>query len=199
VDKFRGEVVRNYSDTVESILPDGSMRLNGGRLRWDARGNVIADSSMDTEDTYTGYVFIPPVLQEGAKTSLNYAIRHKIPGSGQTIASDEGKGSMTVKRREKVVTPGGEFSAWRVELEIYGYTRRGQNEGVFGSQNTNDGAWRKDVTGWYVPELRNYVAYEEQIRTPSGYQNSSTSVFTRRERHELTSFSVKGGENIARH
>jgi hypothetical protein len=198
VDKFRGEVVRNYSNTIEGIFPDGTMSLNGGRVRWDSKGNVLSDSSMETEDTYTGYVFVPPVLQEGAKTSLNYSVRRKVPGPGQAQATDEGKGTMTVRRREKVVTPGGEFNAWRVELEIYGYTRKGQNENVFGSQQMGDGAWRKDVTAWYVPELRNYVAYEEQIRISSGYQSASTGGFTRRERHELTSFSVKGAENVAR-
>jgi hypothetical protein len=52
------------------------------------------------------------------------------------------------------------------------------------------GSYRWVFTGWYVPELRNYVAHDEESRNSNGTIN-------RLERHELTSFSVHGSESLA--
>ena len=47
-----------------------------------------------------------------------------------------------------------------------------------------------NMVAWYVPQLRRYVAWEEESRNSNGS-------FNRRERHELTSFSVRGAEHLA--
>ncbi len=195
VDKFKSEVVRNYTDTVERVLPDGNLVLNAGRVRWDSKGNVQSVEAADSDETYSNYIFIPPVLQSGARTPLRYTIMRKTAGNSRG-ATDEAKGSMVVRGREKVVTPAGEFDAWRVEIDVYGSTRTGSTDSIFGAVSSN-GPWRRLVTGWYVPELRNYVAYEEQTRGSNGIQNSSTGGYSTRERHELTSFSVRGADGLS--
>jgi hypothetical protein len=85
---------------------------------------------------------------------------------------------MVVKGLEKIKTPAGEFNAWRVETEVFWQMQNANSRGRF------------LYTGWYVPELRAYAAFEEESR------NADNS-FNRRERHELTSFSVRGAETLA--
>lgn len=77
VDKFRSEVVRNYSNVVDAVLQDGSMVLDGGRVKWDVKGNTLSSESPDLQATYTDYVTVPPTLQAGARTSVNYRIARK--------------------------------------------------------------------------------------------------------------------------
>jgi hypothetical protein len=177
VDKFKGEVVRNRVESIDQLSPDGTLILNKGQMRKDASGNLRYSKGTDRARTFSAaYINIPPVLQKGAKTDLNYEIDVQFT-EGKT-AIEVGKGSMTVKGQESVKTPAGDFTAWRVEMDILGWTR------------DTAGSYRWLFTGWYVPELRNYVAFDDESRNSNGSIN-------RRERHELTSFSVRGAENLA--
>ena len=177
VDKFKGEVVRNRVESIDQLSPDGTLILNKGHMRKDASGNLRYSKGSDRARTFSAaYINIPPVLQKGAKTDLNYEIDVQFT-EGKT-AIEVGKGSMTVKGQESVKTPAGDFTAWRVEMDILGWTR------------DTAGSYRWLFTGWYVPELRNYVAFDDESRNSNGSIN-------RRERHELTSFSVRGAENLA--
>ena len=177
VDKFKGEVVRNRVESIDQVNPDGTLILNKGQLRKDALGNLRYAKGSDRTRTFSAaYVNIPPVLQKGAKTDLNYEIDLQL-ADGQ-LAKEVGKGSMTVMGQESVKTPAGDFSAWRVEIDVLGWTL------------DTTGSYRWLFTGWYVPELRTYVAYDDESRKSNGSIN-------RRERHELTSFSVRGAENLA--
>jgi hypothetical protein len=64
-------------------------------------------------------------------------------------------------------------------------------DGFWQLQNAaSRGRWA--FTGWYVPELRTYVAFDDESRNANGSIN-------RIDRHELTSFSVRGAENLAQH
>jgi len=176
VDKFKGEVVRNYAHMIDAVLPDGSLQLNKGALRWDARGNPRFVRATDRERSYSvGYTFIPAQLQAGAATALDFEVEHRLGDA--RVLKESVKGTMRVTGQEKVRTPAGEFTAWRVEIEA-GAT----------FQNIA-GLHRWLFTGWYLPELRNYVAFDDEARNASG-------AFERRERHELTSFQVRGAEQL---
>ena len=59
-----------------------------------------------------------------------------------------------------------------------------------GSSLNKPGSYRWLFTGWYVPELRTYVAYDDEVR-------GSDQSFIRRDRHELTSFSVRGAHSLS--
>jgi Caspase domain len=177
VDKFKGEVVNNYARSIDSVLPDGSLVLNKGNVKWDSQGNARYVRNPEVERTYSaGYITVPALLQAGAKTELIYEVDSKSVSGRQN--KEQSKGTMVVKGLEKIKTPAGEFNAWRVETEVF-----------WQMQNAN-GRGRFLYTGWYVPELRAYAAFEEESR------NADNS-FNRRERHELTSFSVRGAETLA--
>jgi uncharacterized caspase-like protein len=192
VDKFKAEVVRNYAFTVDGVLPDGRLAINGGQARWDAHGNLLTESTADEEVSFSNYLVVPPVLSPGVKTPLAYEIIRKTGGKETT--RDAGRGSMTVRGQEKITVPAGEFTAWRIEIEVYGNSYGGTD---YRAMQGGSRTWRRAMTGWYAPELRAYVAFDEEFRVAAGIQNSSTGTFTQRERHELTSFSVKGAENLA--
>ena len=176
-DKFRGEVVRNYAQSIDKQLGNGTLAINGGSQRWDALGNPRYTKSTDQERIFSAaYVYVPPILQAGAKTPLDYEVEHKFTDG--RLLTEVNRGTMVVKGQEKVRTPAGEFNAWRVEIKVDGQLR-----GKAGSY-----FWH--FTGWYVPELRAYVAFDDWSRNSNGTTN-------RNDHHELTSFSVRGAENLA--
>lgn len=177
VDKFKGEVVRNRIEKIDSVQPDGTLILNNGDIRRDALGNMRYSKTADrTRTLSSSYVTVPPLLQKGAKTDLNYEA--DVLFTDGSTAKEVGKGSMVVKGQEMVKTPAGDFNAWRVEADVLLWMLE------------RKGSYRFVFTGWYVPELRNYVAQDEESRNSNGTIN-------RLERHELTSFSVHGSESVA--
>ena len=174
VDKFKGEVVFNYSNQVTSLL-NGEILLNGGARRWDEHGNERYSTWSSTQETVlynNSNVDVPPKFEVGAKTNIAF-VRDILHMQGST-RKDQAQGEMIVRARESIKTPAGEFNAWRVERAVF-------------YQSNTGGRWRLAFTGWYVPELRNYVAFEEESRNSDG-------TFNRRERHELTSYSVRGAD-----
>ena len=176
-DKEKGEVVRNYARQVSAVQADGSLVLNDGAVRWDAKGNTRFDRNAERERVYSaGFIQVPPALHAGAKVDLNFEVDKKF-SDGRT-EKEQDTGTMLVKGQEKVKTPAGEFTAWRVEIDV-----------VWKIQNTGDsGRWL--FTGWYAPQLHAYVAFDDESRKANGKIN-------RRDRHELTSFSVNGAESLA--
>jgi hypothetical protein len=157
-------------------LADGTVSINNGGQRLDANGNRRYHRNPERERSFSdGFFEIPPVLRAGAKTDLNYEIEHKWP-DGRVIKSSD-KGSMTVKSQETIKAPAGEFLAWRVETDVFWQWPDGSRG-------------RTTSVGWYVPELRTYVIREFDSRNANGSLGDRT-------RTELTSFSVRGAENLA--
>jgi hypothetical protein len=176
-DKGKGEVVRNYAHQVSAVTADDTVVLNDGAIRTDALGNRRYDRNAERERNFSsGYVHVPPVLRAGARTELNYEIDKKY--SNGKVEKEHDTGWLVVKGLESIKTPAGEFNAWRVDAEVQWK--------VAGAKST--GHWT--FIGWYVPQLRAYVAIDEESRNADGS-------FNRRERHELTSYSVRGVENVA--
>ena len=176
VDKFKGEVTSNYSLQVDRIEANGDVVLNKGGSVFDPKGNAKFTRNAERERTYTNYANYPTELKIGAKLDMAYEVENKFTSGNLT--KEISKGTMVVKAQERVKTPAGEFDAWVIERNI-----------VWRIPATNSGG-TFTLTGWYVPQLRRYVAWDEESRT-------STGTFNRRERHELTSFSVAGAENLA--
>jgi hypothetical protein len=87
-----------------------------------------------------------------------------------------------VLAKETVKVPAGEFEALRIETS---FTTNGKN-----SASGNTYFLRTKQTTWFVPALRNHVAMEIDVRNRTGQ-------LTTFERHELTSFSVRGAELLA--
>jgi hypothetical protein len=182
VDKFKGEVVRNYGLTVDSIAANGDMSWNGGNILTSPEGNWRRD--LNSEWSYRDYSnqleWIPKELREGYKQDVQFTVSAKRANSNDPF-TEEFKGTLTVKGREKVKVPAGEFLAWRIE----------SNTSFNGTQINGSGRWYgfNYFVGWYVPELRNFVARDHEHRVGSQVPT--------RNRVELTSFSVRGAENLA--
>jgi hypothetical protein len=175
VDKFKGEVVRNYAQQITRFDAAGIV-LNKDGLRWDSKGNLRFYKNPEFNRTLNDRALtFPPGLNQGAKFDVDYEYSDVFSDGRQRL--NRAKGSMIVKGKETIKTPAGEFQAIRVEREEFWQTN---NSGAHGSFV---------FTGWYVPELRNYVAMEDETRGSKGE-------FIRRERHELTSFSVRGADNL---
>ena len=171
VDKFKAEVVSNYALHVERIEPNGDLVVNKGTSVWTPEGSAKFNRNAERTRNYTGYAQYPPVWRVGAKSDMHYEIVSKF-ADGRSF-KEVTSGAMVVKGQERVRTPAGEFEAWKVETEVF-----------WQIQGSSDGG-RYIQTSWYVPELRRYVAWEEESRNKNGS-------FNRRERHELTSFEVAG-------
>jgi hypothetical protein len=173
VDKWRGEVVRNYTWRVAAIGAQGELSTAGGTV-FDALGRL--QRSVDTQAqrvrTYSPYL---PRWWQGMKVGDE----HKLPFNetlrslaGDLLWSCEHQASARFVAIERVRVPAGEFNANRVDIE--GTCTR-TVPGQAGSYH----GWRNVV--WYVPELRYYVALEWEWRDANGK-------LERREREELTSF-----------
>jgi uncharacterized caspase-like protein len=176
VDKFKGEVASNYSLQIDRIEANGDLVINKGGSIFDPRGNAKFTRNAERERTYTNYFNYPPEFKVGAKFDIAYEVDNKLTSG--SVNKEISKGTMLVKGQERVKTPAGEFEAWVVERNINWRNPSSNSGGTF------------TLTGWYVPQLRRYVAWDEESRNSNG-------TFNRRERHELTSFSVAGADNLA--
>jgi Caspase domain len=179
VDKFKQEVVSNWTRKIDGIKADSSLRLNDGSVDWSANGDIIAVRGAN------GYLrqyspmlkWKPDVLQVGSTEDINTKLTWRDVGGENGI--DDYKATLKVVGQERVKVPAGEFEAWKIEMAGY---RTGKNL----SRNSNYNVRFKEVF-WYVPALRGYVATEYEQRTSSG----ALDFFTR---HELTSYSVRGAD-----
>jgi hypothetical protein len=175
VDKFKGEVVRNYDRRIQA-LSGNEVIFSRGNLHMDSSGNFVLSKNSERERRLSsGAVRIPAKLELNFKQDIDYTYTD-VPLKGGSSTISTAKGSIKVVGREMIRTPAGEFLAWKIEHEEYWQEKANAN---------NRG--RHLSTGWYVPELREFVAFDEDVRGSGGE-------IIRRERHELTSYSVRGAD-----
>jgi hypothetical protein len=179
VDKFKQEVVSNWTRKIDGIKADGSLRLNDDEVDWSANGDIIAVRGANgfLRQYSPMLKWKPDVLQVGSSEDINTKRTWRDVGGENGI--DDYKATLKVISQERVKVPAGEFEAWKIEMAGY---RTGKNL----SRNSNYNVRFKEVF-WYVPALRGYVATEYEQRTSSG----ALDFFTR---HELTSYSVRGAD-----
>ncbi len=184
VDKFKKEVVRNWSRKVDAVNSDGSLKLNGGTVDWASDGSTKAargdggflreySPAMPSQPSSLKIGFSEPV-----KLTLAYRNADGVSGT------EELEGTITVLAKETIKVPAGEFETLKIELSV---TTNGKN-----SSSGTGYYQRTKQAAWYVPALRNYVALEVEVRNRTGQLLTF-------ERNELTSFSVHGAELLAQH
>ena len=173
VDKWRGEVVRNYTLRVAGIGPFGELKTAGGSV-FDAHGRVqrIVDRPAQRVRTYSPHL---PRWWEGMK--VGEELKLAFNETQRSLADDliwacEHKASARFVATERVQVPAGEFTANRIDID-------GTCNRTTPGQASTFHAWRHVL--WYVPELRYYVAMDTEWRDAAGK-------LERREREELTSF-----------
>ena len=184
VDKFKQEVVNNWSRNVDGINPDGSLKLNGGVVGWTARGDLSFAKGNNTDylrEFTPAKNIIPSSLTIGHSERFSHNLVWRNVGGSH--GTEERSGSLKVVGKEQVKVPAGEFSALKIEITGFG-------NGFDKSAGAAYTVSFKEIF-WYVPELRNFVASEYEQRNRSG----QIQFFTR---DELTSFSVRGAnESLA--
>ena len=182
VDKYKGEVVSNFSYSVDKILPNGDMSWNKGNIITSPEGNFRRDvnTTFERRDYSQQSDMVPAELRVGYKQDVRFTVTAR-RGADNFEYTEEFKGTLTVKGKERVRVPAGEFEAYKIE----------RNTDFTGVQTNGNGRWygHNTVIGWYVPELRNFVARDHEHRVGSSPPS--------RDRVELTSFSVRGAEKLA--
>jgi hypothetical protein len=173
VDKFKGEVTTNYGVQIDTLLQGGDIGVNRGGQIWNSKGEFKYIRNADRERFFKNFTWYPEKLEVGYKQSTEYEVESKYTGSPRQV-KEMSKQTMIVRGQETVRTPAGEFLAWKIDRDVWWQTSEG------GSGNFK-------ATGWYVPALRRYVAIDEEVRNRNGS-------IERRERHELTSYSVRGAD-----
>ena len=182
VDKFKQEVTGNWSRNINDFNADGSIQLSGGEVTWAADGGIksLKFPNGSSSDYSPAFKWLPANLTPGATEAIKHQlVWHRADGINGT---EQREGTLKVLGTDKVKVPAGEFDALKIEMTGFG---NGKNL----SSNNNYIVKFKEIW-WYVPALRNFVASEFEQRDSGG----KITFFTR---HELTSFSVRGAENLA--
>ena len=181
VDKFKQEVVRNWSRQIDSVQADGSLKLNGGLVGWTAAGSISAQRGPGgfSRDYSPAFQWRPATLAAGHAEPLKHNVAWRNADGKHGV--EDRDGTVRVLARESVKVPAGEFDAWKIE---YAGFVNGKN---LGQSATYSARFKETI--WYVPALRNFVAAEYEER-------ASNLQITTFERHELTSFSVRGAEHL---
>jgi hypothetical protein len=176
VDKYKNEVVRNFSYKVDQLLTNGTMKWNGGTLDITPEGNILKETSAQWEsrEFSPNDELVPLEFRVGYRQPVAFTLSARRKSDGYHI-NEIYSGTLEVLRRERVVVPAGEFDALRIERVLkYEGTGANGSDRWFGSSV---------VTGWYVPELHCFVARDHEIRVGNKPPT--------RERIELTSYTVQ--------
>ena len=168
IDKGKGEVVRNEAVRVGSIAPDGSWLATGG-AEYDEHGRLR--KWLTASERRQCVPHCPrwwPGMKVGETQRLQYEYSAKSADGKSWVNILDGESR--VVGIESIKVPAGEFRAYRIEHK--GTMKRAGASGV--------GTF--SLKYWYAPELRFWVAHEEDT-TWNGQMGRS-------ERAELTSFSL---------
>ena len=179
IDRWNGQVLRHYTLGVTQVDAAGN-RITGSGSVYDALMRPSRVISRDSGETVT--YSSPPLrwwegMQPGQERKQELRITVSQPGGGllrETFVQARAR----VAAIETVEVPAGRYEAFRVEMTA---TQRVERPGQADSHE----AWTH--TFWYVPELRYYAASELEVRDRAG-------ALVRREREELTSLVLKGGD-----
>ena len=179
IDRWNGQVLRHYTLGVAQVDAAGN-RITGSGSVYDALMRPSRVISRDSGETVT--YSSPPLrwwdgMQPGQERKQELRITVSQPGGG-LVRDTFVHARARVAAIETVEVPAGRYEAFRVEMTA---TQRVERPGQADSHE----AWTH--TFWYVPELRYYAASELEVRDRAG-------ALLRREREELTSLVLKGGD-----
>ncbi len=178
VDKFKKEVIDNWSRRIDSINVDDSLNLNDGNVKWDANGDIRTTMYSNSRlGSYTAaFKTKTSNLRAGFTEENDIKVNFTINNVENGNHRDTGK--LKVLGQEVITVPAGSFNAWKIERTGY----------INGISSTGGLLFRTNIeTFWYVPAIKNFVAYENESR----FWNGGAA---ERIRQELTSYSVRSAE-----
>lgn len=174
IDKYKGEVISNWSRKISRILPNGDL-LSGSTVM-SPNGNLrqLTNNRFPSRVYSEVEVLFPKKMETGHQEDFSYQERSR-RSDGKEF-EQVFKGTLKVKGQERIKVPAGEFTAFRVEREA----------SVTGTQTNGNDTWQaqQQITYWYVPALHYYVALDETWR--SGKEAPTLK------RNELTSYEIAG-------
>lgn len=179
IDRWNGEVLRHYTLGIARVDAEGN-RITAAGSVYDALMRPSRIVNRDGGETFT---YSSPPLRwwddmrpgQERRQELQITVART---DGELLREHFVRARVRVNGIETVEVPAGRYEAFRVETTA---TLRVQRPGQADSHE----AWTH--TFWYVPELRYYAASELEVRDRAG-------ALVRREREELTSLVLKGGD-----
>lgn len=158
VDKYKGEVVENWSRKITQILPNGEMMA--GRLWLSPEGNVISTNNSGkylSRKFDAANAWLPSKMEVGHTESFRFTDVAKRKDGYEF--EQVWQGTLTVKAKERVKVPAGEFDTYRIERQA----------SVTGVQTSGNNRWSatNNVTVWYAPQIHYWVAADETHRVGS--------------------------------
>jgi hypothetical protein len=156
----------DYTRSVTQLLPYGYIEINDGKVLLDSDGNINYQITSERKRSFNiHYRQHPQSLQRGREHTFGYAMTDTM-SDGKVFTQKGSNASMTSIQTEDTPVPAGTFPTWRVARKADWTVLETGNSGTF------------TFTGWYSPELRRYVKWEEISRNAEG-------TVLRHERHEL--------------
>ena len=169
MDTWKNQHMGNTVQTVEEVLPNGSMVANGQQTVLDPQGRFMRvqnlDGSVSQFEPAQELWWSNPARGQSRDVLFKERFQRADNSRGQT----EWKGSTSVGRPRTISTPGGDFEVLPIESSGWFYEQVGRGP-------LNSGQWSRTV--WYSPKLGHPVAIDIEDANALGK-------LLRRERIEL--------------
>ncbi|MDD0812218.1 caspase family protein [Curvibacter sp. RS43] len=174
VDKYKGEVVANPSRKITKILPNGDLMSGTTLLTRHGNTQHMSNARYASRVFTEAEIMVPKKIETGYREDFSY--HEEVRQHDGREYEQDFKGSLTVKGQEKISVPAGDFMAYRIEREAT----------IRGAQKNGRDTWqsRQQITAWYVPAIRSFVALDEVWRPAQGAPDLR--------RTELVSYEVQG-------
>ena len=171
IDRWRGEVIRNYATRVRHIEPDGGW-VSASGVRHDEFGRPTAYKGADglkrinTPHSPRWW----PDLKVGSSRRFDWEVSTALANGSTALNRHEGEARFVAVETVKV--PAGEFQAQRFDYKGVNTAVGAAGRGTFA------------ISTWFVPDIHTVVAVERESTW-----NGKLDV---REREELTSYTLSG-------
>lgn len=158
VNKYKGEVISNMTRKITKVLPNGEMMSGPALLTPNGNLRQMSSARYASRVFTEAELMVPSKLEPGHREDFSYHEDAKHT-DGREYEQDF-KGTLVVKAQERVTVPAGEFTAYRIERDAT----------VRGVQKNGRDTWqlRQQITAWYAPAIRSFVALDETVRSAQG-------------------------------
>lgn len=153
IDKWKGEVLGEYTTAIEEVLGNGHLLANGHLVKMDPQGRltrlVNSDGSVSEFLPSQDLWWANP--QRGESRAVKFM--EKLQRGNRTSSQTEWKGSASIGRLRKIDTPAGAFDVLPIESSGWWYE-------TLANGTRNSGQWTRTV--YYAPKLGHPVAIDVQ-------------------------------------
>ncbi|MDD0839607.1 caspase family protein [Curvibacter sp. HBC61] len=158
VNKYKGEVISNLTRKITKVLPNGEMMSGQALLTPNGNLRQMSNARYASRVFTDAELMVPAKLEPGHRQDFSY--HEDVKQTDGREYEQDFQGTLVVKAQEKVTVPAGEFTAYRIERDAT----------IRGVQKNGRDTWqmRQQITAWYVPAIRSFVALDETLRSAQG-------------------------------